>query len=111
MAIYCHFLFLQYEGVSGVIWAIRNMFALSLAAAMLWNYVMTLIADPNDGISTTGAQSDETEAANMCEKCSPARRKAPGTRHCDICSVCVIRMDHHCPFINVSCDARRGCRC
>ncbi|MEE6486168.1 hypothetical protein FKM82_014532 [Ascaphus truei] len=43
------------------------------------------------------AQTD-TPSVSICRKCiapKPAR-----THHCSICSRCVLKMDHHCPWLN-----------
>ncbi|KAL8274614.1 hypothetical protein Esti_001443 [Eimeria stiedai] len=44
----------------------------------------------------------------VCGKCG--RLKGPRTRHCSACGVCVIRQDHHCPWIN-RCVGVRNLRC
>lgn len=37
-------------------------------------------------------------AARVCQKC--ARGKPPRSHHCRVCRTCVLRMDHHCPWLN-----------
>jgi palmitoyltransferase len=37
-------------------------------------------------------------AARMCKKCNVY--KPDGSHHCSDCQHCVLRMDHHCPWIN-----------
>lgn len=44
------------------------------------------------GDSSAGAE------LRVCEKCR--RLKTPRTRHCSACAVCVVRHDHHCPWLN-----------
>lgn len=39
-----------------------------------------------------------TGAVRFCEKCQHI--KPDRTHHCSVCGVCVLKMDHHCPWIN-----------
>lgn len=36
---------------------------------------------------------------NFCHMCS--KPKPPGTHHCRSCGMCVLDMDHHCPFVGL----------
>jgi hypothetical protein len=46
---------------------------------------------------------EEFDCTSLCSVCKII--KAPRTKHCDLCSRCVDRFDHHCPWIN-SCVGR-----
>mmetsp|Transcript_23789 Transcript_23789/g.48748 ORF Transcript_23789/g.48748 Transcript_23789/m.48748 type:complete len:542 (+) Transcript_23789:82-1707(+) len=39
-----------------------------------------------------------TPCATYCHKCNMFR--PPRAHHCKICQVCVLQMDHHCPWVN-----------
>ncbi|XP_022086544.1 probable palmitoyltransferase ZDHHC16 [Acanthaster planci] len=40
----------------------------------------------------------DTGVATICKKCIAP--KPPRTHHCSICNKCILKMDHHCPWIN-----------
>ena len=42
---------------------------------------------------------NESEVYKHCKKCNCP--KPPRTHHCSICRACVLRMDHHCPWVCV----------
>ena len=39
---------------------------------------------------------DSFSGYRWCKKCNDI--KPPRTHHCSVCSMCVMRMDHHCPW-------------
>ena len=42
--------------------------------------------------------SDYGEGWRTCRKCKTG--KPPRTHHCSVCGRCVMKMDHHCPWVN-----------
>ena len=42
--------------------------------------------------------SDYGEGWRQCRKCKSG--KPPRTHHCSVCRRCVMKMDHHCPWVN-----------
>lgn len=45
-------------------------------------------------------QKGELENYTFCHYCS--KPKSPRTHHCISCGICILDMDHHCPFVSVS---------
>lgn len=39
-------------------------------------------------------------AKSECVKCTPPIRRPPRAHHCGVCRQCVLRLDHHCPYLN-----------
>ena len=51
-------------------------------------------------LKDTGSDSeliDCAQSATFCHKCD--RPRPPRAHHCKECGVCVLRMDHHCPWV------------
>ncbi|EME31316.1 Probable palmitoyltransferase [Galdieria sulphuraria] len=67
---------------------------------ILFNYIMCMLTPP--GEPPTQKLISGTEYAGIhlrfCRKCGCI--KPPRAHHCSICQKCVLRMDHHCPWIN-----------
>ncbi|CAI0410988.1 unnamed protein product [Linum tenue] len=89
-----------------------------MAALSLFSFAVSVLTDPGYVPSSSApdveaasvldpeTQKDvsflinfsESSQLRQCEKC--ARYKPPRAHHCRVCRVCVLRMDHHCLWIN-----------
>jgi len=79
----------------------------------VWSYLQAHWTDPGylpmawhefvkqvgDDLQVTSAQAAwQPGLATYCTKCEIPRPER--AKHCKICDTCVLRMDHHCPWIN-----------
>ncbi|KAI4346306.1 hypothetical protein L6164_007219 [Bauhinia variegata] len=87
-----------------------NAFVFSILASLcLFSFFICVLTDPGHvpssyipdvedrGISGLGTAQNSTEQ-KKCDKCFAY--KPPRTHHCRVCRRCVLRMDHHCSWIN-----------
>ncbi|CAI8494255.1 unnamed protein product [Hanseniaspora opuntiae] len=75
----------------------RKIFNLELFA--LWiSYYLAIITPPGSPDKETNVQQNNRYKIwnNYCEKCMC--QKPERTHHCKTCNVCVLAMDHHCPW-------------
>eukprot|EP00292_Cryptomonas_paramecium_P011606 CAMPEP_0113707556 /NCGR_PEP_ID=MMETSP0038_2-20120614/28468_1 /TAXON_ID=2898 /ORGANISM="Cryptomonas paramecium" /LENGTH=309 /DNA_ID=CAMNT_0000633117 /DNA_START=25 /DNA_END=951 /DNA_ORIENTATION=+ /assembly_acc=CAM_ASM_000170 len=113
--------------ISGVIWTWFNyvlptlaepksflqlvhiMIANFLIFNVFFNYFMTLFTRPGNPPEDYGMTCDvengrgeETKYwdgfGRFCKKCR--KPKPPRTHHCSVCGKCVLKMDHHCPWVS-----------
>jgi len=101
--------------VSPLAQCVHYLFAVWAACQFLYNFCMTSFSDAGGTrqikptYETTGqfemvigGKDDQPSrrsllyAPNYCEHCQ--HWKPPRAHHCSICTRCVLRMDHHCPF-------------
>ncbi|KAG0220319.1 DHHC palmitoyltransferase-domain-containing protein [Mortierella sp. GBAus27b] len=99
-------------GYLSIMWANLNVRALlylipfNFSLAMLgWNYYLTMITNPGsppvdwspptDGSSLEYKQS--THTPRYCSACDTY--KPPRAHHCRTCKKCILKMDHHCPWV------------
>jgi len=62
----------------------------------LLSYLRTLLCDPGV-VSRNLASIGITEKTTFCRKCD--HQRPTRARHCSVCEVCVLRYDHHCPWV------------
>ncbi len=67
-----------------------------LVAYICLTYYISVSRSPGTPALSPGGDKDEN--LKMCRKCD--RIKPPRCHHCKTCQTCVLRMDHHCPFLN-----------
>merc|ERR1711972_352868 len=85
-----------------------------LLANLIYNYIKAICTDPGlppDWDDDAGeelleageegevkAKGETAKKPKRCQRC--LRQKPVRTHHCSVCKRCVLKMDHHCPWIN-----------
>ncbi|CAN1238218.1 Probable protein S-acyltransferase 15 [Linum grandiflorum] len=82
----------------------------SMASLCLFSFAASVLTDPGyvppsyapdiEGASSLMDPESQKDSSRQrqCDKCS--KYKPPRAHHCRVCRVCVLRMDHHCLWIN-----------
>lgn len=75
-----------------IVWGLFLLYSIS------FNYYMGVNTNP--GTTADIVIDDENNMNDQleCKKCN--KPKPPRTHHCSICKRCVLKMDHHCPWLN-----------
>ncbi|KAM1336754.1 hypothetical protein ACFX13_041793 [Malus domestica] len=78
---------------------------ISLASLCLFSFFCCVLTDPGHvpasyvpDVEHSVVSDQESKKNVRCDKCSTY--KPPRTHHCRVCRRCVLRMDHHCMWIN-----------
>lgn len=66
----------------------------------LWAHLACMLTDPG----TVPKEVETEEGTKQCTKCNAP--KPPRAHHCSICKKCIMKMDHHCPWVNNCVGAR-----
>lgn len=75
---------------------------LSWNVLTLYNYLLAAFKGP--GFVPFGWEPEKEENKRCLQYCSLCEGyKSPRSHHCRKCDRCVIKMDHHCPWINTCC--------
>ncbi|CAN1238221.1 Probable protein S-acyltransferase 15 [Linum grandiflorum] len=76
-----------------------------MASLCLFSFAASVLTDPGyvppsyaPDIEGASSLMDPSSRQRQCDKCS--KYKPPRAHHCRVCRVCVLRMDHHCLWIN-----------
>merc|ERR1711916_11768 len=81
--------------------ALHSMVALCLIANILYNYIACIITPPGspskEDMAAANVPLDDDEGA-FCKKCNCLKPRR--AHHCHVCKTCVLKMDHHCPWIH-----------
>lgn len=78
-----------------------GMFTLIVTLAMS-SHLRAMLTDPgavpSNAVPSDFEPGDTGKSFRVCLKCDAY--KPPRTHHCSICRRCVVKLDHHCPWIN-----------
>lgn len=87
----------------GSLWGCFNHIVfLSLVGCTLYNFFMAMFGGP--GFVHFGWKPAKEENLKFLQYCTFCEGyKAPRAHHCRKCKRCVMKMDHHCPWINTCC--------
>ena len=64
-----------------------------------WSHIKCVFSDPGSVPSNAVpiSTATEEEKLNVCVKCD--QFKPPRAHHCSECKRCIVKMDHHCPYV------------
>eukprot|EP00397_Hematodinium_sp_SG-2012_P036482 GEMP01039387.1.p1 GENE.GEMP01039387.1~~GEMP01039387.1.p1 ORF type:complete len:288 (+),score=37.20 GEMP01039387.1:32-865(+) len=70
-----------------------------LVALTIWAHLRCMLSDPGAvPKDATELVALDIENQKICKKCNAS--KPARAHHCSICKRCIMKMDHHCPWVN-----------
>lgn len=96
-------------GLQSSIGSLHALIFTFVASLCLFSFLVCILSDPGAIPSSYLPDVEENDSSDqeatktgrnqrLCDKCSAY--KPPRTHHCRVCKKCVLRMDHHCVWIN-----------
>eukprot|EP00271_Cylindrocystis_brebissonii_P006976 TRINITY_DN1999_c3_g1_i1.p1 TRINITY_DN1999_c3_g1~~TRINITY_DN1999_c3_g1_i1.p1 ORF type:complete len:419 (+),score=44.77 TRINITY_DN1999_c3_g1_i1:171-1427(+) len=90
---------------------LHTLLALWLAGNVFFNYYMCITTDPGTPPEHIDAAPDASFGSSYSDRlvegqgsirwCKRCRKpKPPMTHHCHVCNRCILKMDHHCPWMH-----------
>ncbi|XP_059152933.1 palmitoyltransferase ZDHHC16-like [Physella acuta] len=87
----CIFPHIYYQ--KDIFWSVFHFFFSHwLLINIVFNYIMAAFTHPGH------PPQNVSHVVSICKKCIAP--KPPRTHHCTICASCILKMDHHCPWLN-----------
>lgn len=71
-------------------------FGLFMLFCILFNYYMGTTTSPGTPADFANVLTAEDMGDKYCKKCDAVKPKR--AHHCSACGICVMKMDHHCPW-------------
>ncbi len=100
LCVYIFFIVLTILKLSPLAFIGNFLFSIHIIILMSFNYYMACTT--NSTVNTL--EQIENVALNSqgfpktCKKC--LKYKPKRTHHCSVCKTCILKMDHHCPWLN-----------
>ncbi|KAJ9440007.1 putative ZDHHC-type palmitoyltransferase 4 [Diplonema papillatum] len=92
----------------GLVWGFVLLLFSWLSFNLMFNYIMAVVTPPGSADPSKMSPDDLAIAEHhrvesidhglWCRKCRQPR--PPRAHHCSLCNTCVLKMDHHCPWIS-----------
>ncbi|PON40291.1 Zinc finger, DHHC-type, palmitoyltransferase [Parasponia andersonii] len=104
------FIFIEdWIGLQSYFGSLNAMIFTFLAALSIFSFSVCVLTDPGQvpasyvpDVEENGISDEEIKRnsvqSKLCDKCST--HKPPRAHHCRVCRRCVLRMDHHCVWVN-----------